>query len=269
MTCFVCVTCGVQYPESPAPPTRCVICEDERQFVGWDGQAWTTLDAIRGRHRNRSDPMEPGLTRIGTEPAFGIGQHAFLLESPEGNVLWDCITLIDLETITQVQERGGLRAIAISHPHFYSSMVEWSRAFNDVPIYVHSADRQWVVRPDPAIVFWEGETQALANGLTLIRGGGHFEGGAMLHWAAGANGQGVLLPGDIIQVVHDRRWVSFMYSYVNLIPLPAEAVKRVAASVARFPFERIYSPWTGRVVMADGSAVVRRSAQRYLKALGA
>ncbi len=268
MPWFVCVTCGLQYPKSAAPPDRCIVCEDERQYVGWDGQTWTTLDAMRGRYRNRFETMEPGLTRIGTEPAFGIGQHAYLVESPDGNVLWDCLTLIDLETIAAVQGRGGLSAIAISHPHYYSSMVEWSRAFNDVPIYLHAADRRWVVRPDPAIVFWEGETHRLKDGLTLIRGGGHFDGGAMLHWAAGAGNRGALLPGDIIQVVYDRRWVSFMYSYVNLIPLPAETVKRVAASVEPFAFERIYSPWAGRVVMADGSAVVRRSAERYLGAIG-
>ena len=52
---------------------------------------------------------------------------------------------------------GGIKAIAISHPHYYSSMVEWSRAFGGVPIYLHAADRQWVMRPDHAIVFWEGE----------------------------------------------------------------------------------------------------------------
>jgi hypothetical protein len=73
--------------------------------------------------------------------------------------------------------------IAISHPHYYSSMVEWSRAFGGVPIYLHAADRQWVMRPDKAIDFWEGETRTLADGLTLIRCGGHFEGGTVLHWA--------------------------------------------------------------------------------------
>ena len=43
----------------------------------------------------------------------------------------------------------------------------------------------------------------------------------MLHWPAGANGKGALLTGDIIQVVQDRRYVSFMRSYPNLIPLGA------------------------------------------------
>ena len=114
---------------------------------------------------------------------------------------------------------GGISAIAISHPHYYSSMIEWSRAF-DCPVFLHAADRQWVMRPDPAIEFWEGETKEIGQGLTLIRCGGHFEGGTVLHWPGGADGKGVILSGDILQVVEDRRWVSFMYSYPNLIPLP-------------------------------------------------
>ena len=91
----------------------------------------------------------------------------------------------------------------------------------------------------------------------------------MLHWAAAQDGKGVLLAGDIIQVVHDRSWVSFMHSYVNYIPLDAATVGEVAASVEAFDFERIYSPWPERVVMEDGNAVVRRSAERYLAAIGA
>jgi hypothetical protein len=43
----------------------------------------------------------------------------------------------------------------------------------------------------------------------------------MLHVPQVADGAGALFSGDIIQVVPDRRWVSFMYSYPNLIPLSA------------------------------------------------
>ena len=38
----------------------------------------------------------------------------------------------------------GLRAIAISHPHYYTTIVDWSRAFGGVPVYVHADDREWV-----------------------------------------------------------------------------------------------------------------------------
>lgn len=267
MTHYICVTCGCQYAASAAEPQRCRICEDERQFVGFDGQRWTTLDALRRDHRNRVEAMEPGLTRIGTDPAFAIGQHAFLVEARGGNVLWDCISLIDDATVAAVERRGGVSAIALSHPHYNSSIVEWSRSFDGAPIYIHAADRQWVTRPDPAIVFWEGRKTTVADGATLIHGGGHFAGGTMLHWAAGAEGRGVLLPGDIIQVAYDRRWVSFMYSYVNWIPLPASKVRRLVAAVEPYDFERIYSPWRDRVVRRDGKQAVRRSAERYIRAI--
>jgi len=261
------MTCGCQYAETETEPGGCKICEDERQFVGFNGQQWTTLEALRVDHHNRVEVMEPGLTRIGTEPTFAIGQHMFLVQADGGNVLWDCITLIDDPTVEAIQKRGGFSAMALSHPHYLSSIVEWSRAFDNVPIYVNAADRQWVTRPDAAIVFWEGETLKLGDGLTLIHGGGHFDGGTMLHWAAGADGRGVLLPGDIIQVAYDRRWVGFMYSYANMVPLSASKVQHLVDVVEPYDFERIYSPWLERIVAADGKAIVRRSAERYIAAI--
>ena len=161
---------------------------------------------------------------------------------------------------------GGIAAIAISHPHYYSCMVEWSRAF-DAPIYLHADDRQHVMRPDPAIEFWTGETKPLFGGLTLIRCGGHFAGGTVAHWPGGAEGRGALLVGDILTVVSDRRYVSFMYSYPNLIPLPAVKAGRIVAAVEPYAFDRLHGAWWDRVVQCDGKAAVHRSAERYLRAL--
>lgn len=211
--------------------------------------------------------METGLTAILTEPSFAIGQRAFLIESPGGNILWDCLALLDGASVTSVLERGGLTAIAISHPHYYTTMAEWAAEF-DVPVYLHSADRRWVMRHDSRLRFWEGETLALHDGLTLVRGGGHFEGGTILHWPAAAGGKGALLTGDIIQVVLDRRWVSFMYSYPNLIPLSAAEVRRIEATVEPFAFDRIYGAFHPRQVETGGKGVIRRSVERYLWHLG-
>ena len=72
----------------------------------------------------------------------------------------------------------------------------------------------------------------------------------MLHWAQGADGAGALLSGDILQVVADRRWVSFMRSYPNLIPLPASTVGEMVAALEPWPFQRLYGGWFGRVVDA-------------------
>src|SRR5207245_1047974 len=115
-----------------------------------------SVDQLRAKHRNVIRSVGPGLTSIKTEPAFAIGQQAILAAAPSGNVLWDSLGLIDEATIGAIRALGGAAAIAVSHPHFYGSMVEWSRALGRVPIYVHAADREWVMRPDPAIVFWQG-----------------------------------------------------------------------------------------------------------------
>jgi glyoxylase-like metal-dependent hydrolase (beta-lactamase superfamily II) len=162
---------------------------------------------------------------------------------------------------------GGISAIAFSHPHYYSTMVEWSSAFDHAPIYIHAGDREWVMRPDPAIRFWEGETCQLQDGITLIHCGGHFAGSAVLHWAAGAGGRGALLTGDTIYVVTDRRYVSFMYSFPNLIPLSVPAVRKIVDAVEPFAYERLYSAWFDKVVLMDAKQAVRRSAERYIKAI--
>ncbi len=266
---YVCVTCGIEFAASNKPPARCPICEDERQYVGWDGQKWTTLEEMRGKYRNVIKQEDPGLHSILTQPKIGIGQRAFLLKTDKGNVLWDCVPQIDEQTVKAVRALGGIAAIAVSHPHYYNTMVSWSHAFDKAPVYLHKADRQWVMRPDPVIRFWEGRTKELFGGLTLINTGGHFEGFQVLHWAGGAKGKGALLSGDQPQVCRDRRWVSFMYSYPNLIPLPAAAIKRIAAALKPFAYERLYGAFPGLTVAKDAKGAVERSAARYLKAIGA
>ena len=263
---YICVTCGVQYAASSEPPTNCPICEDERQFVLAEGHRWTTLEELKASgHRNEVRDEAPGLTGIGIEPRFSIGQRALLVQTDQGNVLWDCISYIDDEAIRAVESLGGIQAITLSHPHFYDSMVSWSHAFGNAPIYIPEADREWVMRPDPVIRYWGGVPLELAPGVTLIQGGGHFDGSAVLHWAAGAEGRGALLVGDTFQMVLDRSYVGFTYSIVNLIPLSAESVRGLVAAVEPYEFDRIYGGWWGRGVMSDAKGIVRRSMERYVR----
>ena len=264
MPAFICETCGSQFTPSDAPPRSCPICEDERQFVPPGGQRWTTLDALARRHFNCYQQHESGLIGVGTVPKFSIGQRALIVRAPEGNILWDCIPFIDAATVEIVKGLGGLAGIAISHPHYYATMVEWSRAFGGVPIHLHAADRQWIMRSDPAIKLWEGDTLPLAREMTLIRCGGHFAGGTVLHWAAGGEGRGALLSGDIVQLIPDRKYVSFMRSYPNIIPLSAPAVARIGAMLEPWPFEVIYGAFFDRVIPRGGKDAVRRSGKRYI-----
>lgn len=264
---WICVTCGAQFALSQEPPASCPICLDQRQYVGQQGQQWTTLATMtQGDFQNVITQEEPRLTGIVTQPSFAIGQRALLVQTDQGNLLWDCISYLDEPTIQAVQQLGGIAAIAASHPHLYGSLIEWAERFQ-AKIYIHEADRQWVMRPDPRITFWSGETLSLLDDLTLVRLGGHFPGSTVLHWPKGTDGKGTLLTGDTIYVVADHAWVSFMYSYPNLIPLPAYKIRSIRDMIAPYPFDRLYSGFAGRVVSTDASVAVQRSAERYLKAI--
>jgi glyoxylase-like metal-dependent hydrolase (beta-lactamase superfamily II) len=267
MTNFICVTCGTQFAASETAPDHCPICEDERQYVNPDGQQWTTLEDLQLTHSNTIKLEGPGLYGIGSTPRFAIGQRALLVQHPEGNVLWDCISLLDDSTIKRVQELGGIRKIVISHPHFYSGMIEWAHEFG-ASIHLPAADRQWVNRSDGSIQFWDGDGLELQPGLRVIRCGGHFDGSSVLHWQAGANGRGVLLTGDTITVVADRH-LTFMRSYPNQIPLHPDAIRHIWKAVEPFGFERIYGGWWDAIVPDQARERVRVSIQRYLRAIGA
>jgi hypothetical protein len=259
---FICVTCGTQFTPSAEPPAECPICLDERQYVGYDGQRFTTLEDLARDRRNRVKELEPGLLGIGSDPSFAIGQRALLT----GGLLWDCISLLDDDTAEAVESAGGLHTIAISHPHYYSSMVEWAERF-DARVLLHEDDRQWIMRPSDRIDLWSGERRQVSDDLELLRLGGHFAGGTVCLWRSGADGRGALLAGDIVQVVSDRDWVSFMYSYPNPIPLPAREVERMRAVLETLDFDRVYGAWWDRVVRDDAKAKVLRSADRYVAAL--
>ncbi|WNG17801.1 MBL fold metallo-hydrolase [Cystobacter fuscus] len=266
MSIHICRACGTSYPPADRPPERCPICEDERQYVPRSGQAWTTPEALAAGHANSWRQLEPGLFELLTRPDFAIGQRALLLRTPAGNILWDCVALLDDATEALIRALGGLVAIAISHPHYYTRMQDWARVFS-APVHLHAADRQWVMREDAAIRFWDGDTLSLVDGVTLLRLGGHFPGGTVLHWAGGADGRGALLAGDIVQVAADTRRVSFMWSYPNMMPLSAGTVRRIVDRLVPWRFERIYSAFAGHEVKQDGEAAVRRSADRYIELL--
>jgi glyoxylase-like metal-dependent hydrolase (beta-lactamase superfamily II) len=258
---FLCKACGVQYPDSVAPPEHCIICEDDRQFVPKTGQEWVTPEELAVGRFNAFRKVAPGLFGLWTTPQFAIGQRAFLVITPEGNVLWDCISFLDAATIDIVRALGGLKAIALSHPHFYSAMATWGRYF-DCPVLVHEADTNWVVAPDPCIKFWTSDAMDVLPGVSLHRIGGHFPGSAVLHLADRRS----LLTGDTVLVAGDRQHVSLMWSYPNYVPLPAEAAERVGQRLQALDFDALYSAFWGHGDIEGGAkAAIERSVRRHVR----
>lgn len=267
---YVCVTCGTNAPAdaSGAPLATCIICDEPRQYVRVGGQEWTTLDALKssGKYSNVFTPTQAdpkNMISISTTPQYAIGQRGILIRTPRGNVLWDCITYIDEATIARVKELGGLSAIVISHPHYYSSLKEWSEAFGGIPVYTHVNDKKWIQRPADNHIFWEGSVLNLLDGeVKALCPGGHFDGSSLLLWNKN------LLVADTMMVAASRKSVSFMYSFPNYWPLAPNEVRAIWKSVRPYEIDNILGAWVGKEIVGNGRSIIYNSAKLYTQYSG-
>lgn len=263
MMITLCKACGTSYDVAAGHPESCPICEDERQYVPIGGQAWIEPPALHAGHANKWRQLAPGLLCVESVPGFAIGQRAIVVQSEEGNILWDCIPNLDDATKAIITALGGLKAIAISHPHYYSTMQDWAAEFN-APIYLHADDRKWIQRDSPHIHLWEGESFDINSRVQLLRLGGHFAGGSvLLH----KENQGVLLTGDIIQVAPGAGSVSFMWSYPNMLPLSAQTVADIAQRLKDVRFDALYGAFAGKDIPGHAADIVQQSARKYLECI--
>ena len=262
MTIWTCATCAIEHPDTEHPPEQCAICSDERQFVPPGGQQWTTQAQLRAQgHRTRVEELEPDLYAVSVDPELGIGQRGLLVRTPAGNLLWEPPGYLDEAAVDAVRELGGVAVVSASHPHLTGASIQWSSAFGGVPVLVASADRAWIRRPDPAVELWSGVREVLP-GVTFLQCGGHFAGSAVAHWAPGAGGRGALLTGDTVAIGADLASVNVMRSYVNNIPLPERAVRRILDVLAPYRYDRLYGAF--RVLDAGAERVVATSLERYV-----
>ncbi len=121
---------------------------------------------------------------IVTEPSFAIGQRAIFIQTDTGNVLWDCITLLDQDTVDWINAKGGLKAIVISHPHFYTTHLDWAAAF-DCSVFVADLDKEWLNRSDDGnrrVYLKEVDNEVWSGGPRALVVGGHFPGSMVLNW---------------------------------------------------------------------------------------
>jgi len=258
----ICGTCGTRYASPKTTTDGCLICLDDRQYVSDNGQVWCSYQELAENRSIRFTQLEDNLYVLQPVPNFAIGQQAYLVISPSGNVLWDCIPFLDEPAVALIRSLGGLQAIAISHPHYYSLMVEWSTVF-DCPVYLNGLDEEWVMHSSYQLKFWEGNRKLLWDDMQLIHTGGHFQGSAVLYLPHHGK-RGSLLTADTIYVARDRKSVSFMYSYPNLIPLPKDTIEQIYERVKELQYETIRGAFDGQVIATNAKEALRRSVQRYL-----
>lgn len=256
---IVCATCATYFGTGFSDAV-CPICADDRQYVPADGQRWATPDAIAASHRIVTRRIGPEFLEMILAPTFAIGQRAILVESPSGNVLWDCLPLIDNATVEFIRQRGGLKAIAISHPHFYSAMNGWAAEF-DCPVFIHRADENWIFNRGPRVEFWSGRELELWDGMRLINVGGHFDGSTILMHPSG---DGTMLCGDSFVIAPSARHTAVMHSYPNRIPLPTQVVRDLRGRLDGLEFEVLHAWHPEQSILSGARRVVDLSLARYI-----
>ncbi|KAJ6781099.1 hypothetical protein PWT90_00680 [Aphanocladium album] len=287
---LVCEACGTQFPTTDRNAVKtCHICDDPRQFVPESGQSFTTVAALKAatnpQYHNVFTPYtaDPRITYIRTVPSVGIGQRATLIKTPKGNILWDCITFLDDETIERIRKDGGLKAIVISHPHFYSGHVVWARAFG-CPVYIASDDEKWTTMGSGhRQLLTETETEILGTGARAVKVGGHFPGSLVLLYDRHvfvADTFMLTLAGvgdydnDALGVQRVERppglnTFTFMWSYPNMIPLPPDELARMWAVISRYEFAAAHGSFVGKDLEdAHVKARLLESMQLQVRAMG-
>jgi len=200
-------------------------------------------------------------------PGFAIDQRVILAESKCGNVLWESLSIVTDDAVAEINRRGGALMIAVSHPHFYTSMAEWSEALGNIPVLLHAEDRDWVSRKAPTIEFWSGDRLNINSDLTLLHFPGHFAGSTVLHSGCAAGGGGALMLGDSIQVAMDRQQASVMHSYPNAVPVGPEVLRGILRRLDCVQFENAYGYAWGRNIIGGAKEAILNSLRRFLHAV--
>lgn len=257
----ICATCGTRYARSKFDVHQCPICLDDRQYLRDHGQQWVSYAELKDKHAVKISQLRQDIYALQITPNFAIAQRAHLLVTPRGNVLWDCIPLLDEASVEFVRAKGGLSAIAISHPHYYSLMQEWARAF-DCPIYLHQADRNWIMDEETEVAFWQGSAKELLPGVMLVHTGGHFPGSAVLHYQP-ENERGSLFLGDSLYLSRDGKHLSAMQSYPNVIPLPPEVLFGIFRKLMQLKFDNLFGAFDWQAIQGGAQVILQNSLERY------
>lgn len=260
---FICLICGTCFPPSTQPPQVCQLCAGKQQLVLGEGTDWTTEEElIQNDFHNVMNFEEHNLWSIRVRPSFASSQRAFFFHSDRGNVLWDCLSLLDKETVEKLEDLGGIHTIILSNPHFQTGVCKWAERF-DAEVIVHESDVEFLVEQPRRLKTWTGEYYQLQDEFKLVRIGGSFPGSSVLVWQAGAEGKGCMFTGDTLFVTKDQCWISFLDSNQHVVWKISE-IQELGQKLSAYVFDRIYGAWPNRTIDSNGNEVVSQSVKRVV-----
>lgn len=293
---LICTACGTQFPTADRQSLKtCFICDDPRQFTPPTGQSFTTLSSIQSSdHHNIWTPFldDENFISITTQPKVAIGQRCILIKTPQGNVLWDCITLLDEGTITKIRALGGLKAVVISHPHYYTTHLLWARTFN-CPVYISTEDRQWLAQTSSSHQIFLKETEVetelkidhVGTGLMMLKLGGHFPGSLVVLYKSRLLVADTLVSTpsglsnfsvDALGIPRERpagmNSYVFMWSIPNMIPLPPKELTRMWGVLRKYGWRSTHGAFVGADIVGNDEGEMKKrvleSMQIQVKGMG-
>ncbi len=258
---IICTACGTQYLQESSMLKFCPICSDDRQYIPEQGQTWTNLDNLSNKFSVITNKLSDNLYELKMVPSFAIGQRAIFVIAPGGNILWDCISLLNEPTIEFIKSKGSLKTIAFSHPHYYSTMNEWAETFN-CPIYIHQNDEQWIFNKGRQVSLWNSTEKELWDGIRIINVGGHFPGSSILHIPFLSQG-GTVLCGDTFYISPSKKHMAIMYSYPNRIPLPLQEIQRIKKQMLSIQFDTMHGFYDYQNIYSNAKLILENSLSKY------
>jgi hypothetical protein len=258
---FFCSTCGTQFTNAIYITKDCPICDNDRQFIPPNGQSWTKWNDLNINYSNNINELVPNLFEIRTSPRFALGQKAFLIITPNGNVLWDCVSLLNESTIEFIKSKGGLKAIIISHPHFNASMSDWAEAF-ECPIYIHQNDQEFILSKSKYIQLWNGDEKELWDQMKIKLIGGHFPGSCILIVPFLSKGDTILC-SDTFWIAKNNKYVSVMYSFPNYIPVKISEIQRIKRVMKEVQFDQLIGSFDNQLLNANAKEILHASFDNY------
>jgi glyoxylase-like metal-dependent hydrolase (beta-lactamase superfamily II) len=256
-----CSTCGTQFVDDKYTAGNCPVCSNDRQYLPVKGQGWTKLEDLQNNFSNLITRINDNLYEIKTIPKFAIGQRAFLILTPNGNILWDCISLLNETTIEFIKSKGGLKAIAISHPHYYSSINDWAEVFK-CPVYIHQNDEEFIYTNGSRISLWQGADKELWDEIKIKNIGGHFPGSSIMIVPFLSKG-GTIFCGDTFYISPSKKHVSVMYSYPNFIPVSLSEIKRINESMLNIQFDTLIGAFDNQKISPNAKEILHASFAKY------
>lgn len=257
----ICKTCGTRYSKHLFAEDKCSICLDERQYVKSYGQQWVSYNQLAENHTIKIKLLSDDLYELKILPSFAIAQRAFFIKSDFGNILWDCIPFIDQPTVDFIKNNGGLKAIVISHPHYYSLMNEWAKVF-ECPIYLHQKDEEWIMDNKTSVTFWNGDKKKLNDDFTIHKIGGHFAGSSVLETKLSSFKKSLFV-GDTLYLSRDKKHLSVMFSYPNVIPLSNQENLKVFKKIDEIEFDSLFGAFSFQTLKSDAQKVFNKSFNLY------